>query len=44
LIPIITGAGGFVGSWTDNDPSRGGNILAASSQKLFEDAKATMLA
>jgi myo-inositol-1(or 4)-monophosphatase len=42
LIPIITGAGGHIGSWTDNDPAKGGNILAASSQKLLEEAKAVM--
>jgi myo-inositol-1(or 4)-monophosphatase len=42
LIPIIRGAGGVVGSWTDNDPSQGGNVLAASSQSLLDEAIALM--
>jgi myo-inositol-1(or 4)-monophosphatase len=44
LIPIIKGAGGVVGSWTDNDPTQGGNILAASSQSLLDEARAVMQA
>jgi myo-inositol-1(or 4)-monophosphatase len=41
LIPIIEGAGGHVGSWVEgHDPSTGGNILAAASPSLFEEAKA----
>lgn len=42
LIPIITGAGGVVGTWTDNDPTQGGNVLAASSQALLDEARAAM--
>lgn len=42
LIPIIEGAGGVVGTWTDNDPTQGGNVLAASSQALFEEARAVL--
>ncbi len=42
LLPIIRGAGGFVGSWEDTDPHQGGHILAASSQKLFEAAREKM--
>lgn len=42
LIPIIRGAGGHVGSWTGDDVHKGGNILAASSQRLFEEAASTM--
>jgi myo-inositol-1(or 4)-monophosphatase len=43
LIPIVTGAGGYVGSWTDNDPNKGGNVMVASSQRLFEEAVAVMV-
>ena len=43
LLPIMRGAGGYVGSWTGDDISTGGNILAASSQGLFEAARARML-
>ena len=42
LIPIIKGAGGVVGSWTDNDPAQGGNVLCASSQVLLDEAAAVM--
>jgi myo-inositol-1(or 4)-monophosphatase len=42
LIPIIKGAGGVVGSWTANDPTQGGNVLAASSQALLDEACAIM--
>lgn len=42
LIPIITGAGGVIGTWTDNDPSQGGNVMAASSQELLDEAIAAM--
>jgi myo-inositol-1(or 4)-monophosphatase len=38
LIPIIKGAGGVIGTWTDNDPTQGGNILVASSQSLLNEA------
>ena len=39
LIPIIEGAGGVVGCWDDGDVTQGGNVLAASSQALFDAAK-----
>ena len=42
LIPIIKGAGGVVGSWTDNDPAQGGNVLCATSQGLLDEAVAVM--
>ncbi|MEP6827306.1 MAG: inositol monophosphatase family protein [Aestuariivirga sp.] len=43
LIPIMQGAGAVVGSWTDNDPTQGGNIICASSQSLLDEAIATMI-
>ena len=43
LIPIIQGAGGVVGTWTDNDPTQGGNVLAASSQALLDEARAILI-
>jgi myo-inositol-1(or 4)-monophosphatase len=42
LIPIIRGAGGVVGTWSDTRPETGGNILTASSQRLFEQAREKM--
>ena len=42
LIPIITGAGGVVGSWSGDNAFEGGNILAAASPALFTQAAAVM--
>ena len=42
LIPIITGAGGYVGTWDGENPALGGNIIAASSKPLFEEAASLM--
>ncbi len=42
LIPIMTGAGGVVTSWSGNDPSQGGNVIAGSSQRLVDQAIAAM--
>jgi myo-inositol-1(or 4)-monophosphatase len=42
LIPIIRGAGGIIGTWTDNDPTQGGNVLVATSQALLDEAIAVM--
>jgi myo-inositol-1(or 4)-monophosphatase len=43
LIPIMRGAGGYVGSWENTNPHQGGHILAASSEALFEAAREKML-
>jgi myo-inositol-1(or 4)-monophosphatase len=43
LIPIIQGAGGYVGSWANTNPADGGHILTASNQALFEAAREKML-
>ena len=43
LIPIIEGAGGVVGTWTENDPTQGGNVIAASSQSLLDAACAVLI-
>jgi myo-inositol-1(or 4)-monophosphatase len=40
LIPIIRGAGGIVGTWTDEDPAKGGNILTAATPELYAEARA----
>ncbi len=42
LIPILTGAGGVVGTWDGKDPAQGGNIIAASSSALLDEARAVM--
>src|SRR4051794_26345288 len=38
LIPIIRGAGGVVSTWSGGDPSEGGNVVAASSRRLLDEA------
>lgn len=38
LIPIIRGAGGVVCTWDRGDPSRGGNIIAASCESVLKEA------
>ena len=39
LIPIVTAAGGVVGCWDDGDVTKGGNVMMASCQELFDEAK-----
>ena len=39
LIPIVTAAGGIVGCWDDGDINKGGNVMMASCQELFDEAK-----
>jgi myo-inositol-1(or 4)-monophosphatase len=43
LIPIIEGAGGVVGSWDGGNPAEGGNVIAAGSRALLEEALAVMV-
>lgn len=38
LIPIIEGAGGIVTTWERGDAAKGGNVIAASSKVLHEEA------
>jgi myo-inositol-1(or 4)-monophosphatase len=42
LIPIVEGAGGVAGCWDGGDVAQGGNVLVASGQALFDEAKAAM--
>jgi myo-inositol-1(or 4)-monophosphatase len=38
LLPIIWGAGGHAQTWERGDPSRGGNVVSASSPELLDAA------
>ena len=38
LIPIIEGAGGIVTTWERGHAAKGGNVIAASSTRLHEEA------
>lgn len=40
LIPIIEGAGGIVTTWERQPAAKGGNVIAASSAALYEEALA----
>ncbi|MEO9168886.1 MAG: inositol monophosphatase family protein [Aestuariivirga sp.] len=43
LIPIVTAAGGVVGCWDDGDATKGGNVMMASCQELFDEAKRALV-
>jgi histidinol-phosphatase len=42
LIPIIEGAGGIVTTWERRPAAKGGNVIAASSPALYEEALAVI--
>jgi len=42
LVPIIEGAGGIVSTWSGEPARLGGDIIAAASQKLYEEALALL--
>jgi myo-inositol-1(or 4)-monophosphatase len=42
LLPIMWGAGAATACWDGSDPTKGGNIIAASSKTLLQQATALM--
>jgi myo-inositol-1(or 4)-monophosphatase len=42
LVPVVRGAGGVIGNWRGGDDLSGGDILAASTPRLFEEAVTTL--
>ena len=44
LIPVVRGAGGFIGNWAGGDDFRDGKVVAAASQALYEEAVALLAA
>lgn len=44
LVPVVRGAGGFIGNWEGGTDLSRGSIVAASSEKLFEQAIRTLAA
>jgi myo-inositol-1(or 4)-monophosphatase len=44
LIPIIEGAGGIVTTWERGPAASGGNVIAASSRQLHDEALALISA
>jgi myo-inositol-1(or 4)-monophosphatase len=44
LVPVVRGAGGMIGNWRGGDDLGAGQILAAASKGLFEQAVAILQA
>ena len=42
LIPVVRGAGGVIGNWRGEDDFSAGQIVAAATQELFEEAVAIL--
>lgn len=42
LIPVVTGAGGVFGDWQGGNDFSAGNVIAAATQKLYDEAAAIM--
>jgi len=38
LVPVVTGAGGVITNWAGGDPSQGGQVVAAATPALLEQA------
>jgi histidinol phosphatase-like enzyme (inositol monophosphatase family) len=39
LIPLVTGAGGVIADWAGTQDYAGGNVIAAATPELFDEAK-----
>ena len=42
LVPVVRGAGGVIGNWRGGDDMSGGDVLAAASRELFDQAVAVL--
>lgn len=42
LVPVVRGAGGVVGNWRGSDDLSGGDLVAAATPELFDQAIATL--
>ena len=43
LVPVVRGAGGVIGNWRGGEDMSGGDVLAAASRELFEEAVAVLV-
>ena len=43
LIPVVRGAGGVIADWQGGDDYEGGQVIAASTPELFEEARTVMV-
>lgn len=39
LVPIVRGAGGFIETWSGENPALGGDVVAAASKEVLKDAQ-----
>jgi myo-inositol-1(or 4)-monophosphatase len=44
LIPVVTGAGGFISTWEGEPAEAGGRIIAAGDRRIYEEARAILSA
>ena len=44
LAPIIEGAGGTISTWEGENPAKGGRIIAAGDDRVYEEARKLLLA
>ena len=42
LVPVVCGAGGFIGDWSGGEDWDGGRIVAAASRALYDEAVAVL--
>ena len=42
LVPVVRGAGGVIGNWRGGNDMSGGDVLAAASRALFDEAVAVL--
>jgi histidinol phosphatase-like enzyme (inositol monophosphatase family) len=42
LVPVVRGAGGVIGNWRGGEDMSGGDVLAAASRALFDEAVAVL--
>jgi myo-inositol-1(or 4)-monophosphatase len=44
LIPVVTGAGGFISTWEGEPAEAGGRIIAAGDRRIYEEVRAILSA
>ena len=44
LVPVVRGAGGVIGNWRGGEDLSGGDVLAAASRELFDEAVGVLAA
>jgi len=42
VVPVVRGAGGYIGDWSGAQDWDGGRIIAAASRELYDEAIAAL--